>query len=91
MKTRIHPADIEALIDRAEIHTETIFDKVTLVAVRLESGFVLTESSGAVDQANYSEDQGKEICLEKIRSQLWKMEGYHLQKTIHRGEPKLAT
>lgn len=82
MKTRIHPEDIEALITGSEIHTQTIFEKVTLVAVRLPSGFVLTESSGAVDKANYSEEQGRRICMEKIRSRLWNLEGYVLQKEV---------
>lgn len=82
MKTRIQPEDIEALIEGSEIHVETIFDKVTLVALRLPSGFVITQSSGAVDKANYSEEQGKQICLDKIRSELWKLEGYYLQREV---------
>lgn len=79
---RITQDQIDALLTASDIHVSTIFDKVTLVAVRLPNGFVLTESAGAVSKANYSEDQGKQICLRKIESQLWKLEGYRLQSAV---------
>ncbi len=78
MKNRITQADIDKIIASSKFEVRTIFDKVTLAACRLPSGFVLTESSGAVDIANYDEEQGKRICLQKIESQLWKLEGYRL-------------
>lgn len=79
---RVEAARINSLIEAAEVTVSTIFDKVTLVAVRLANGFVLTESSGAVSRENYSEEAGKQICLEKIKSQLWKLEGYRLQEEM---------
>lgn len=62
----------------SQVDVCTKFDKVTVVTVRLPNGFVLVESSGAVDKANYSEAQGAKICLERIATKLWQFEGYQL-------------
>lgn len=75
-------AQIEAIIGNSEIHIETVFDKVTLVSIKLPNGFVLTESSGAVSKENYDKKIGTEICMSKIRDQIWKLEGYYLQTNI---------
>lgn len=72
--------DIRKLLKEAEISVTTQFDKVTVVCVKLKSGFVITEAAGAVDPRNYSEEIGKEVCLERIERKLWEMEGYALQK-----------
>lgn len=72
--------DIRKLLQEAEISVTTQFDKVTVVCVKLKSGFVITEAAGAVDPRNYSEEIGKEVCLERIERKLWEMEGYALQK-----------
>ena len=66
----------------AEVQVSTIFDKVTVVAVRLKNGFVLVESAGAVDKANYSEAVGKEICLARIKNTIWELEGYQLSTAL---------
>ena len=71
--------EIDNLIETAEIDVKTVFDKCTLVTVKLANGFVLTESSACVDKANYDESMGKEICLERIKNKLWELEGYKLQ------------
>ena len=60
-----------------------MYEKVTVVAVKLPSGFVLVESSGAVDKENYDFEIGKEICLERIQNRLWVLEGYVLQKELN--------
>lgn len=76
----VKAADIRKLLEEAEISVTTQFDKVTVVCVKLKSGFVITEAAGAVDPRNYSEEIGKEVCLERIKRKLWEMEGYALQK-----------
>ena len=73
---------IEALLKNAEISVETKFGKVTVVVCKLENGFVITEASGAVDPANYSEEIGKEVCMTRIENRLWELEGYCLQKKL---------
>ena len=69
---------ISDMISDSEVHVSTIFDKVTVVSVKLPNGFVITESSGCVDPANYSEEMGREICMERITNKLWELEGYLL-------------
>jgi hypothetical protein len=70
---------IDKLMNEATIGTMTILEKCTIVAVTLKNGFILIESSACVDVANYNEEIGKEICLNRIRNKLWELEGYKLQ------------
>jgi hypothetical protein len=79
MKNSITQERVDAQI--IDVEVSTIFDKVTVVAVRLRNGFVLVESAGAVDKANYSEEVGREICLERIKNKIWELEGYLLSST----------
>lgn len=83
MKNSITVDEIKSLIETAKIEAYTIFDKCTVVAVQLENGFIITESSACVDPANYSFEIGKEICLKRIENKLWELEGYTLQKRVH--------
>lgn len=80
---RVTQAQIDKLIKTAEITTETVYDKATIVTVKLANGFVMTESSACVDPGNYDEKVGKAICLERIENRLWELEGYCLQKALH--------
>lgn len=78
MKNTITQAQIDALINLATITVSTVYDKVTVVALRLPSGFVLVDSAGAVDPTNYREEIGREICLARIKNKIWELEGYRL-------------
>ena len=63
------------------VRTETEFGKpVTYVTVRMQNGFTLRESTTCVDPANYNEEFGKKICLEKIEDKIWFLLGYQLQE-----------
>lgn len=73
---------IDALLKSAEVLVETKFNKVTVVVCKLRNGFVITEAAGAVDPANYSEEIGREICMNRIENKLWELEGYCLQKRM---------
>lgn len=79
MKNTVTEEDINNVLRGAEIYIETIFDKCTVVTVKLKNGFILTESSACVDKANYDVKIGQQICLEKITNKLWELEGYKLQ------------
>lgn len=78
MKNTITRAQIDALLAASEIDVCTKFDKVTVVTVKLPNGFVLVEASGAVDKANYSEEMGRKVCVDRIAQKLWSFEGYML-------------
>lgn len=75
----------EALVNRKIVQTEIksiqLVGKMhTLVAVRLENGFTIIETSTCVDPANYNEEIGVEVCLKKIHDKIWMLEGYLLSE-----------
>ena len=74
---------IDSLLKNATIEVQTILNKCTIVVVQLKNGFILTESSACVDPDNYDEKIGAEICLNRIESRLWELEGYALQKKFY--------
>jgi hypothetical protein len=73
---------IDDLIARSEITVKTLFNKTTVVAMKLPNGFVLVESSSCVDPLNYDEAIGVQICKQKLESRLWELEGYRLQERL---------
>lgn len=83
MNNSVTEKDIQQLLDTAEISVEKKFDRVTVVVCKLANGFVITEASGAVAPANYSEEIGREVCVERIKNKLWELEGYKLQCKIY--------
>lgn len=81
---KVTQAQIDKLIETAEIRCYTEFDKCTVVIVKLKNGFILTESSACVDPTNYNQAMGREYCLERIKNRLWELEGYALQDAIYK-------
>ncbi|MDF2857681.1 MAG: BMBtpLA 7 [Neobacillus sp.] len=79
MQDKVTQEQIDKLINDADIETYTLYEKCTVVTVRLKNGFVLTESSACVSKENYNLEMGKEICIGKIKDKLWELEGYYLQ------------
>lgn len=88
---RVTQAQIDRLMATAEITVETKYDKMTIVTVKLENGFLMTESSACVDPANYEERIGAQICLKRIENRLWELEGYCLQKAGHEAKAIVIT
>lgn len=77
---KVTQAEINLLLNSADVQVRTEFGKCTVVTVRLRNGFILTESSACVDPANYDAELGKRLCLQHIENRLWELEGYALQK-----------
>jgi hypothetical protein len=67
---------IQNLIKESEFQVTKMFDKVTVVACKLPNGFIITESSGCVDPADYNEELGVYICKKRIENRLYELEGY---------------
>lgn len=86
MKNTVTKPQIDELLEKSEIKVETVYGKVTIVSCKLPNGFVITESSGAVDIANYDEKIGTEICMERIENKLWELEEYVLAKQLYESE-----
>lgn len=82
-KNTVTQEQIDALIDGAQIIEYTVHDKCLIVSVKLENGFIITESSACVDPSNYDISIGRAICMERIKNKLWELEGYCLQKQLH--------
>ena len=68
---KVTQAEIDLLLNSADVQVRTEFGKCTVVTVRLRNGFILTESSACVDQANYDTELGKRLCLQHIENRLW--------------------
>ncbi|MGN2371819.1 hypothetical protein FDB14_15330 [Clostridium botulinum] len=83
MNNTVTQKQIDSILNKADIDVKTVFDKCTLVTIKLANGFVLTESSACVDTANYDKKMGKEICLDRIKNKLWELEGYKLQCKLY--------
>lgn len=86
MKNTVTKPQIDELLEKSEIKVETVYGKVTIVSCKLPNGFVITESNGAVDTANYDEKIGTEICMARIENKLWELEGYALTKQLYESE-----
>lgn len=82
MENKVSPERIEYILDNSDIDVKTLFDKVTVVTCKLPNGFVLVESSGAVDKRNYDLVMGKGVCMKKIEDKIWELEGYALANSI---------
>ncbi|MEC3228211.1 Gp49 family protein [Bacillus thuringiensis] len=81
-KNTVTKEQVEKIINEAEIEIKTFFGKCTVVTVKLSNGFVIVESSACVDPANYDENLGAQICLERITNKIWELEGYKLQSKL---------
>lgn len=83
MKNTVTQQQINELWNKATVIKTSVFNKCTIVACQLESGFIIVESSACVDPANYDSDMGYNICVERIKNKLWELEGYKLQNKLH--------
>ena len=85
---------INNLLDTAEVKEIVVFDKCLICAYKLETDFVIVESSACVDPKNFDLDVGREICREHVENKLWELEGYVLQqkatKATQRRSPEPA-
>ncbi|MCP4141295.1 MAG: hypothetical protein GY755_13595 [Chloroflexi bacterium] len=76
----VNKEEVLANMQDVLVRTEVEFEKpCTYVTVKMKNGFTLRESTTCVDPANYSEEIGKQICLEKIEDKIWFLLGYALQ------------
>ena len=62
-----------------DIKISTIGEKTTIVVATLVNDFEIIESSSCVDAANYDEQIGAEICIERIKNKAWELLGFLLQ------------
>lgn len=82
MKNTVTQEQVDGIIAASTIVVSKLGTKTTLVFATLPCGFVIVESGSCVDPANYSEEIGTRLCMERIKNKVWELEGYRLQCTV---------
>ena len=91
MINKVTKKDVQENMQDIIVKTEGEFGKpVTYVTVKMKNGFTLRESTTCVDPANYNEEIGAKICLEKIEDKIWMLLGFQLQDKMskYNNKPK---
>jgi hypothetical protein len=57
-------------------------NKLTVCVLTLKNGFILSETAGCVDPANFDEEIGKRIARQNAINKIWELEGYLLQERL---------
>lgn len=78
---RLRPEDIDAAIMREDYH---VFPGTTMTvcALVLRNGFVVTGESAAASPANFDADLGRKIARDNARNKIWALEGYALRERL---------
>lgn len=67
---------IVKMIEDSTVHIYDEFGCCTVVVMQLPNGYVLIESSGCIDPAEYDHDRGVDHCMNALMRKVWQLEGY---------------
>lgn len=78
---RLNPDMIDAAIVSEQYH---VFPGTTLTvcALTLRNGFIVTGESAAASPANFDQAIGRKIARENARNKIWQLEGYLLREKL---------
>lgn len=78
---RLTPESIDAVITGEDYH---VFHGTTLTvcALKLKNGFVVTGESAAASPENFNAEIGKKIARQNAREKIWMLEGYLLKQQL---------
>ncbi len=78
---RLTPALIDAAIAGEDYH---VFPGTTLTvcALILRNGFVVTGESAAASPENFDQEIGRKIARDNARQKIWALEGYLLRERL---------
>jgi hypothetical protein len=78
---RLNPEMIDAAIVSEQYH---VFHGTTLTvcALTLRNGFIVTGESAAASPANFDQAIGRKIARENARNKIWALEGYLLRERL---------
>lgn len=78
---RLNPAMIDACIHSEQYH---VFPGTTLTvcALTLRNGYIVTGESAAASPSNFDEAIGRKIARENARNKIWGLEGYLLRERL---------
>lgn len=80
---KIPESAIDEIIEASAVHAFKEYDSCTVVTMRLPNGYVLVESSGCIDPAEYDHDRGVRLCMEALKRKIWQLEGYRGKQAFH--------
>lgn len=83
---RLNPQMIDDAIVSEQYH---VFPGTTLTvcALTLRNGFIVTGESASASAANFDKDIGRKIARENARNKIWALEGYLLRQKLFEGRP----
>lgn len=76
---------VNDILQRSTIEYQKFGNKTLVSVCTLPNGFVLVEDASCVDPANFCEEIGKEIIIERLTNKVWELEGYKLQSEVTEG------
>jgi len=82
---RLNPQMIDETIVSEQYH---VFSGTTLTvcALTLRNGYIVTGESAAVSPANFDQAIGRKIARENARNKIWGLEGYLLREKLQRAD-----
>lgn len=83
MTNTVTQEQINELVEKAEVEYATRFEKSLIATFKFENGWVETVDASCIDPANFNEEIGREIVMERIKNKMWELEGYALQKKVY--------
>jgi hypothetical protein len=85
---RVTPQDLDAAIVAEQYHR---FEDTTLTvcALTLRNGYVITGESAAASPENFDEQIGRDIAKANAREKIWGLEGYLLKQRLHEAKTAL--
>lgn len=81
---RVTPADIDATI-QSEHYYRFPTTTLTICALKLRNGFIVTGESAAASPENFDEAIGRRIARDNARGKIWALEGYLLREKLSAG------
>jgi len=84
---RLTPTLIDATIVAEDFH---VFPGTTLTvcALTLRNGFMVTGESASASPENFNAELGQKIARDNARNKIWALEGYLLRQRLHDGHAK---
>jgi hypothetical protein len=80
---RLTPELIDDKILAVQYHV-FIGTTLTVCAITLRNGFVVTGESAAASPENFDEEIGKKVAYDNARNKIWALEGYLLKERLSR-------
>lgn len=89
-KNTVTQEQVNGILEESTIEYQKFGNKTLVGVCTLPNGFILVEDASCVDPANFSEEIGKEIILERFTNKIWELEGYVLQDFVYKAHKALS-